>query len=364
MKKTIKASLILAFLLILSACSEKLEARDQIFYETFDTSIRYLSYTASEKEFEEEYQLVYDEFSRLHKLYDNFNSYKGISNVKTLNDNAGKGPLKVDEDLFNLIKFSIDNYEKTNGKLNIAMGKVIKLWTDARNHNIKESLDLEDSHKEIAEEEKIIPSDRQLEEAGKHMDIKDIVLDQDKMTVEIKDPDLIIDLGAVAKGYATELVAKKLEEKGVKHASINAGGNVRTIGSPGDGRNKWGIGIQNPDLKSQDNLEVLFIGKTSVVTSGDYQRYFTKDGVKYHHIIDPKTLKPEGNFSSVTIVTEDSGLADYLSTVIFLSTKEEAEEIIKNYEDVNILWYSKDENKSFTEDLVKFMKSQGALSGK
>lgn len=364
MKKTIKVSLLLVFVLILGACSKKLEARDKIFYETFDTSIRYLSYTASEKEFEEEYQLVYDEFNRLNKLYDNFNTYKGLTNVKSLNENAGKGPIKVEDDLFNLIKFSIDNYEKTNGRLNIAMGSVIKLWTDARNHNMDQGLDIENNHNEIPEEDKIIPSDSQLKQAGEHMDIKNIVLDETNKTVEIKDPNMLIDLGAVAKGYATELVAQKLEEKGVKHASINAGGNVRTIGSPGDGRKNWGIGIQNPDLKSQDNLEVLFIGETSVVTSGDYQRYFTKDGVKYHHIIDPDTLKPNGEFSSVTIVTRDSGLADYLSTVIFLSSKEEAEKIISNYEDVKVLWYSNKDGMSFTKDLAQFMKSEGAVSGK
>lgn len=364
MKKIIKISTLLIFVLILSSCAKKLKAYDNMFYETFDTSIRYLSYTASEKDFEKEYKLVQEEFTRLNKLYDNFNSYDGVINVKSINDKAGKGPIKVEEDLFNLIKFSLENYEKTDGKLNIAMGRVIKLWTDARNHNMEQSLDLEDNHKEISEDKKIIPSDKQLKEAANHMDIKNVILDEDNKTVELKDPKMLLDFGAVAKGYATELVAKKLEGLGVKHASINAGGNVRTIGTPGDGRDKWGIGIQNPDIKKQDNLEVLFIGETSVVTSGDYQRYFTKGGAKYHHIIDPKTLKPNGQFNSITIVTKDSGLADYLSTVIFLSSKEEAEKIIKNYEDVKVLWYSNKEGKSFTKDLAKFMKSQGAVSKK
>ena len=364
MKKKINILLLLIFGLLLSSCSKKLEAHDDMFYETFDTSIRYLSYTSSKEQFEKEYKIVHDEFTRLNKLYDNFNTYKGITNVKSINENAGKGPIKVDDDLFNLIKFSIDNYEKTSGKLNIAMGRVIKLWTDARNHNMEQSLNLDDSHSEIDEDEKVIPTEKELQEAGKHMNIKDIVLDEKKKTIELKDPEMLLDLGAVAKGYATELVAKKLEEEGVNHASINAGGNVRTIGTPGDGRDKWGIGIQNPDIKSENNLEVLFIKETSVVTSGDYQRYFTKDGKKYHHIIDPETLKPEGDFNSVTIVTKDSGIADYLSTVIFLSSKEEADKILKNYKDTNVLWYSEKDGKSVTKDLKKFMKSEGAVSGR
>ena len=366
MKRRIRVLILLALVFVLNACSPKvkLELFKETFYGTFDTSIGYISYTETKEDFEKEFEIVKNEFTRLHKLYDNFNKYEGIENVKSLNEKAGQGPVKVDEDLLSVIKYSIDNYEKTQGKLNIAMGTVIKLWTDARNHNLETSLDPNDNHAEIVEEEKIIPSDQELAEAGKHINIKDVIIDEEKSTVELKDPDMLLDLGAIGKGYATELVARKLEDKGVKHASINAGGNIKTIGIPGDGRDKWGIGIQNPELGNAENLEVLFIGETSVVTSGDYQRYFEKDGIKYHHIIDPETLKPAGDFNSVTIVTKNSGLADYLSTVIFLSSKEEAEEIIKKFDDVKVLWNSEKEGKSFTPDLAKHMKSQGAKPSK
>ncbi len=360
MRKRISILLITALVFVLNACSPKLELFKETFYGTFDTSIGYLSYARNKEDFDKQYKALQDEFTRLHKLYDNFHTYEGINNIKTINDNAGKGPIEVDKDLFSVIKFSIDNYEKTDGKLNIAMGAVIKLWTNARNHNVDPSLSLGNKQAEIPDEEKIIPSDEELAEAGKHSNIKDVVLDEKNMTVELKDPKMSLDLGAVGKGYATELVAKKLESIGVKNASINAGGNIRSIGTPGDGRDKWGIGIQNPNLESSESLEVLFIGQTSVVTSGDYQRYFEKDGIRYHHIIDPKTLKPAGEFNSVTIVTPNSGVADYLSTVIFLSSKEEAERIIKEFDDVKVLWNSEKEGKTFTPELAQYMKSQGA----
>lgn len=361
MKKHLKISLIFVLLVILSSCQKKPEVHKETFYGTFDTSIDYLSYAKSERDYKEEISLVKSEYQRLNDLYDNFNNHDGIVNVKSLNDMAGKGPVKVEDDLFNIIKFSKDNYEKTNGKLNIAMGNLIAVWTDARTYNTGGG---DITGKMIDEKDMIIPNDKQLEEASKHMNIDDIVLDEANRTVEIKDPMLKIDLGAIGKGYATEIIANKLEEKGVKHASINAGGNVRNIGTPGDGRDKWGIGIQNPELGDSDFLEVFYIGESSVVTSGDYQRYFEKDGIRYHHIIDPDTHKPGGEFNSVTIVTKDSGLADYLSTSLFLSSKEEAEEILKNYEGVEVLWYSKEKGKTSTDGLRQYMKSEEDKSSK
>lgn len=379
MKKILKAFILCLALVFLAACSQEgmgeegktikeseknnkdLQKYDYSFYQTFDTSITYIAYKSNKTEFDEESRFVEEEFTRLHKLYDNFHSYEDLVSVKEVNDMAGKGPVKVDKDLFNLVKFSIDNYEKTLGKVNIAMGRTIKLWTDARNEN-QDSGSSEVEMPENDDKDIVLPSPEAIKDSGEHMDIKDIVLDEKNQTIEIKDPDMLIDLGAVGKGYATEIVAQKLIDRGVKYATINAGGNVRSIGTPGDGRTKWGVGIQNPEAKSKDFLEVLFTGPVSVVTSGDYQRYFEKDGVRYHHIIDPKTLYPGGDYNSVSILTENSGLADYLSTAMFLSTKEEAEEILENYPEVGVLWYSKKEGKSSNEYMKQFMKSENAKS--
>lgn len=356
MKKIRNTLFVLLTLVFVTSCSQKedLEAHKKTFYGTFDTKILYLSYTDSEDKFDEEFAFVEEEFTRLHKLYDRYNDYEGVNNLKTINDQAGKEAVKVDDDLYNVIKFSLDNFEKTDGKVNIAMGSVLRLWHDVRMQN------------EGAEEKDIVlPKEEDLLEASKHMDIEKVILDDKEKTVYLDDEKMSIDLGAVAKGYAAEMVAQRLEEKGVKHASINAGGNVRTIGSPGDGRKNWGIAIEHPLMgEADDFLDVLFIGETAVVTSGDYQRYFTKDGVNYHHIVDPVSLKPETIYNSVSIITKDSGLADYLSTALFLSTKEEAEKILENYkdDDVEVLWYSHEEGESSTKGLEEHMRSKGATS--
>lgn len=336
------------FLIFLVACANKEKQKySKSFYETFDTQIQYLEYSESEEKFKENYKFVQDEFARLHKLYDNYRHYDGINNVMTINDNAGKSPVKVDEDLFNLIKFSIENNEKTLGKVNIAMGRVLEVWHDIREKN-----------EGISDNETILPSNEELEEANKHVDINAIILDENEKSVYISDPEVRIDLGATAKGYATELVSKKLEEKGIDSASINAGGNVRTIGNKPDGKD-WGIALQNPDLSSNEYLDVVFIkGSKSVVTSGDYQRFFMHKGKRYHHLIDPVSLQPLSLFRSVSIITEDSGLADLLSTAIYLSTEEEALEIIKNYEDeIGIVWAT-DEQKWNTKNLDDFLDSK------
>lgn len=344
---------VLALLLILVGCSKGKEKYTSTFYDTFDTQVLYVEYADSQSEFDQNAQFVQDEFVRLHQLYDNYRTYEGINNVMTINLNAGKEPVKVDEDLFNMIKFSLDNYDKVLGKTNIAMGKVLDIW-----HNIRE----ENEGKE--DSEIVLPNNEDLIEANKYTNIKNVVLDEENMTVYITDPNMGIDFGAVAKGYAVEIVAKELEEKGIKNASINAGGNVRTIGSPGDGRKTWGVALQNPDVESSDYLDVLYIeGSDSVVTSGDYQRYFMKDGKRYHHIIDPNTLWPSDTFAAVVVVTKDSGLADLLSTALYLSTKEEAEQIISNYDDeIGIIWADHDGNKTFTDNMKDLMQSQGAKS--
>lgn len=340
MKKIIS---ILSMVLILVGCgSNSKEKYTNIFYDTFDTQVQYLEFASSEDEFNKNFNYVKEEFTRLHRLYDNYRKYEGINNVYVINEMAGKEPVKVEDDLFNLIKYSIENYDKTLGKVNIAMGSVLEIWHDIR----EENEGIEDDTKTL------IPDKNELEKANKHVDINQIVLDEKEKTVFIKDPNVQIDLGATAKGYATELVSKRLEEKGVDSASINAGGNVRTIGNKPDNK-KWGIAIQNPYQDGQDFLEVLYFnGSNSVVTSGDYQRYFMHNGKRYHHLIDPNTLFPEDLYRSVSIYTKDSGLADILSTAIYLSTEEEAKEILSNYEDeIGVIWA--DDNGKWMSDNMK-----------
>lgn len=373
MKKTLLA-LSLSGLLILSGCKDKKaeniknenlntnknvasvevnkdgDKQEIEFYDTFDTVVHIAIYTDDDSFAKENLVYAKERYEELHKLFDNYKTYPDLVNVKTINDNAGIKPVTVDDTLFQLIKSSIDDYNNISHNTNIALGPVTKLWNEYRElyegGKTKEEV--------IALKGEALPSDAELEKLRPLVNIDKIKLDDEKQTVSLE-KGMELDLGATAKGFATELVAKELEDRGVKSCVISAGGNVRIIGKPTDGRDNFKIGIQNPDLESHDQvLASLNVANTSIVTSGDYQRYFDLDGVRYCHIIDPDTLKPAHEIKSATVIKEDSGLCDFLSTAAFNSTDDEIKEL-SDKTGAGIVWVDKDMNVKATENASKFL---------
>lgn len=328
------------------------------FYDTFDTVTQLIAYTKDEEEFNQLFEIAHEEFERLHRLYDNYETYPGVTNLTTLNTQASEKPVAVEEDLFSLLQFSVEQYDKTLGFVNVAMGAPLALWHDAREaageeHDHEKTENKTDDNGASATSEAPIevpasselegelPDAAALEAAGQHMDIHNLVLDTEEHTVFFKDPMLKLDAGAVAKGYATEIVAKKLMDAGLAHGIISAGGNVKTIGDPVTGKDSWTVGISHPRPEEADIIAKVSVqGTSSMVTSGDYQRYFTVEGKRYHHIIDPRTLMPATPWTSVSVKTQDSGLADVLSTAFFIANREEADQILQNYANVaiDVLW--------------------------
>ena len=216
-------------------------------------------------------------------------------------------------------------------------------------------------------EEAKLPPMEELQSAAAHMKMEDIIVDKENSTVYLADPEMSLNVGAVAKGYATEIVAREIKAAGLQSAIISAGGNVRTIGKPLDGvRERWGIGIQNPDrltVTAEENLlDTVFIEEASVVSSGDYQRYYMVDGKRIHHLIDPKTLMPADYYRAVTIVTKDSGLADFLSTVVFIQPFEQSYAFVESMEGTEALWVLKDGTVKLSTGMGSMLKSKGASS--
>lgn len=356
MKNIFKSIIAVAFaacVILFFMFFSKYEKYNGTIWNSFDTIISVVSYHKTEKAHKDFMETLNSEYTRLNQLYDIYNSYPDINNAKTINDNAGIAPVKVDEDLFNLIEFSIDWYYKTDGKVNIAMGSVLKIWHDVRSYAETNT--------------PVLPDMADLEEANKHTDIESIVLDRENMTVYISDPEASIDLGAVAKGYATELIADKLSEKYHSFA-ISAGGNVKAVGSPADGRTRWGIGIQNPAVDENynmvgGNLDLAYVaGDVSVVCSGGYQRFFVLDGERYHHLIDPETLFPNNTYSGVTILCEDSGVADVLSTAVFMMEKDEALDFINTLENAECIMVMDDGTIHKTEGFNRYLESCGVTN--
>lgn len=315
----------------LTACSRPAgspepERFDAQFLELFDTVTSIVGYAGDKETFTEYTQQFYDELKEYHQLYDIYNNYEGVANLKTINDNAGIKPVKVDEKIIQMLDFSIAMYDQTDGKVNIAMGSVLKLWHDYRTAGLGDP-----EHAEIP------PMDLLLE-AKEHTDIHKIIIDHQESTVYLEDAKMLLDVGAIAKGYATEQVCRSLAEKGLDHILVSVGGNVRAIGKKAGGE-FWKVGIQNPDLTSkQGYLYTVPVEDMSLVTSGAYQRYYTVDGIKYHHIVHPDLLKPWHEYESVSILCEDSGVGDALSTAVFNMDLEAGMSMIEDMEGVEAMW--------------------------
>ncbi len=327
------------------------------FFDTFNTMTVFLAYTKSEEEYDYYFNKLKNRFEELHKLYDIYNNYEGINNLKTINDNAGIKPVQVDKEIIGLLKFAVEWDNRTEGFVNVALGPVLSIWHEYREEGLNDP------------ENAKVPSEEELSEAALHTDIKQVIIDEENSTVLLQDKKMSLDVGAVAKGYATELAAKELREEGLESGIISAGGNIRTIGKPMDGiRDRWGISLQDPDkpiMSDEENsLDIVFVGSSSVVSSGDYERYYEADGKRLHHLIDPNTLMPGDHYRAVTIVTEDSGIADALSTAIFLMPYDKSRELAESIDGVEALWIMKNGEIRATEGMEKIRKSKGATGTK
>ncbi|MDQ0508989.1 Thiamine biosynthesis lipoprotein ApbE precursor [Aedoeadaptatus ivorii] len=361
-------ALLLALAMLMTACGgiKRTPERYEItFYDTFDTLVTAIVYADSKAEGDKYTELLHKRFQALHRIYDGFNRYENVSNLKALNDAAGKGKFSVEPELMDLLSLSIERY-KEYGETNIAFGAVTDIWKTYRDRYTTEK-----GHDHDREKNAELPPMDALRQAAAHTNIDDIVLYPEENAVEIKDPDLSIDLGAVAKGYATEVACRELEEAGCKAALVSAGGNVKLIGSaPEPNRTAFGIGLQDPDAitekrpTAQNMKDVVYANNTSVVTSGDYQRYYTVDGKNYHHLIDPDTLMPADHFRAVSVISEDSGLADFLSTTVFCMPYEEGRKLVDSLDGVEAYWILKDGSIEFTESLRDKLKSEGASNAK
>ncbi len=348
MKKSIAVCLCLV--LLLTGC-EKLEMKmyQAHFLTLFDTVTTIIGYSDSKEDFTELSEQIQQKLEEYHQLYDIYNDYEGINNIKTINDNAGKSPVVVDRRIIALLQFSKEQYKATDGAVNVAFGPVLKLW-----HNSREA-GLEDP------ENAALPPMELLEQAFDHTDIDNLIIDSEASTVYLSDPLMRLDVGAVAKGFAVEQVAEYFENEGIRHLLLSVGGNVRAIGGKfEDGTEKetsWEIGIQNPDKSSSESeLLSVLISNCSVVSSGIYERYYTVDGVQYHHIINQDTLMPSTYFAQVTIVCKDSGIADALSTAIFNMPLNEGLHYIESLPDVEALWVMKDCSLKYSSGFESFVK--------
>lgn len=329
------------------ACSlqkQKYEKYTASFLDLFDTASTIIAYDISQESFDKSYERFYNELERYDHLYDIYGEYDGITNLCTVNRLASKEPVKVDKDIIELLKFGKSVYEQSGGKTNICFGTVLELW-----HNERELA------KEYPEQAKL-PNADELKKANEHTNIDDLIIDEENSTVFFNDENMRLDVGAIAKGYAVARVTEFAKENLWVSAAISIGGNVTTYGyKNNDGTTLWKIGIESPMDNAEDYSETVSITDLSVVTSGDYQRYFYVGDKKYCHIINPDTLMPSEYMASVSVLCEDSGLGDALSTTLFNMSIDEGKEYVEGLDGVEALWVDKQYNKTYSSGFEKFI---------
>ena len=311
-------------------------------FEYFDTVTTIIGYETTGEKFGEVSKVALSLLGEYHKLFDIYNEYEGINNICTINKlvNGEHQVVKVDRKIIDMLLLAKEMYTLTDGKMNIAMGSVLSIWHDYRTAGIDNPVKAE------------LPPMEKLTEASKHIDINNIIIDEKNSTVWLADPQMKLDVGAFAKGYAVEMVAQRLKEMGKTDYVLNVGGNIRTLGTKATGA-KWKTGIENP-ADTSEYIEYIELAGESIVTSGSYQRFYVVGGKRYHHIIDSETLMPATGLLSVSIVCESSALGDALSTALFCMSVDEGMALVNSLNGVEAMWVTEDEVVHYSNNFAKF----------
>lgn len=263
-----------------------------------------------------------------------------MGDVYKLNKNAGKKNVELDPVTIEIIKKAIRVAELSEGAYDITVGPLVQLWARGAKH-------------------KHIPSKEELHKLLPLINYKDIYVD--KHLGGLKRAGQMLDLGGIAKGYAGDVAIQIYKKHKIQSAIINLGGNVVTLGNKTDG-NSWKIGINNPRAKDNATQDEIMLGyiavkDKAVSTAADNQRYFEKDGQRYHHILDTKTGYPvKSDLMSVTLVADTSLDADALDTAVFILGLEKGRELLRQYGNIEAIFVTTDKHIYVTDGLKdKFM---------
>lgn len=268
------------------------------------------------------------EINRLEKL---FSPTIEQSEIFVINQYAAKQTVTVSKDTFDLIEKAKEYCNITEGAFDITIAPVVKAWG-------------------FTEEVKRVPSDEEIQQKLQLVDNNKLHIDKQNSTVYLEYENMSIDLGGIAKGYASDKVNEILKKNGVSSAVISLGGNVSVTGKRPDGT-KWRIAVQDP-MNSEGYVGILNVEDTSVITSGVYQRFFEQDGKKYHHIIDTKTGKPtQTGLLSVTIVCDDGAMADALSTSVMVAGLQKGSELWRKLDNFGMIVITDSNEMYISEDI-------------
>lgn len=262
--------------------------------------------------------------NRLNEIDNKMSVFKEYSEVSLINQKAGISSVEVSKDTYFVIKEAVKYSNLSEGAFDPTIRPIVELWG-------------------IGTDKPRIPSESEICSELKLVNYKDIVLDEKESSIKLKNKDQTMDLGGIAKGYAADEVKRILINNNIKSALINLGGNIFALGKKPD-KTQWQIGVQNPFSKRGEFVGFISIKNKSIVTSGNYERYFISNGKKFHHIIDPKTGYPsESRIVSSTIISDYSIDGDGLSTGVYIMGLDKSIKLIESMKGIDAIFIT--ENK-------------------
>lgn len=263
-------------------------------------------------------------FAEMRRVAELADVYRPGSEVDRLNASAGKAPIAVSDDLFAMLSMAREVSEKSQGAFDVTVFPLVNLWG-------------------IGKKGEFVPTEVQVREALARVGYRGLELWSEadpngrlRHFARLAQTGMGVDLGGIAKGYAVGRAAEALKRAGVRSALIDAGGNVyvmgpRPEGPRGRGEEKgWRIAIRHP-RRTGSYLGVVTVREGAVVTSGDYERFFVKDGMRYHHVLDPRTGYPSRTAQSATVVGESPAVADALSTAALVLGPEKGLQLLSRF---------------------------------
>jgi len=336
---------VICFLVLLTGCateqdkeqgrkkvSEEQQAEVQFF--AMDTYITFSAYGENAQEYLQQAQ------AQILQLEKKWSVTEADSDIYKVNHSSGKS-VAVSEETKELLSFALQMAEKTDGALEPTIYPVLSAWG-------------------FTTDKKRVPEKSEIVQLLEKVDFRKISLEGNEIRLE---PGMMLDIGAVGKGYAGDTVIGLLKEKGITSALLDLGGNIQTIGKKPDGSD-WQIGLQDPE--SDGSLGVLSISDRAVVTSGNYERYFTgEDGKIYGHIINPETGYPaESGLLSVTVIAQEGKLCDALSTSLFVMGLDRAVNYWREHQNFEMILITEDGEIHLTEGIKDQFVLESDYSGR
>jgi thiamine biosynthesis lipoprotein len=298
-----------------------------------DTYINVKIYSNDKKLVDESFDKIDKMYKEYDELSDRYKSYDGITNINYINNKLSVNEeLQIDKRLYDILKYCKSYELKTEGLFNIALGNVIDVWKAYRD-GIKEG----------------VPTIDELKNSGSISSDALVLLPDNKI---MKKENISLDLGAIAKGYVTELAGNYLDSIGLHKYLITAGTSSVKAGDHYS-NSRYKIGLTDPN-NTDDLYKIIRGNNISITTSGSFERFYEYNGVRYSHIIDPHTLFPKDYMQSVTVITDDAALGEILSTTLFLMPIEDGLEYIKKIDGVEAIWYGMDNKVTQSDGMNKY----------